>query len=72
MYYADFVVILKVFHPGVCSNKSDDMPYSWSLPPFHPTTEKYKNDPVCPGLDGRLHTNLFCPVDVRKVVMVYL
>ncbi|KAM4660137.1 iduronate 2-sulfatase isoform 3-T3 [Amazona ochrocephala] len=34
----------KVFHPGVSSNYSDDYPHSWSVPPFHPSTEKYEND----------------------------
>lgn len=31
---------------GVSSNYSDDYPYSWSIPPFHPSTEKYENDKV--------------------------
>lgn len=31
---------------GVSSNYNDDYPYSWSIPPFHPSTEKYENDKV--------------------------
>ncbi|XP_041496890.1 iduronate 2-sulfatase isoform X2 [Microtus oregoni] len=33
----------KVFHPGISSNHSDDSPYSWSFPPYHPSSEKYEN-----------------------------
>ncbi|KAM9577171.1 iduronate 2-sulfatase isoform 3-T3 [Trichechus inunguis] len=33
----------KVFHPGISSNHSDDSPYSWSIPPYHPSSEKYEN-----------------------------
>ena len=29
----------KVFHPGISSNFSDDSPYSWTLHPFHPSTQ---------------------------------
>ncbi|XP_048815889.1 iduronate 2-sulfatase isoform X2 [Lagopus muta] len=57
----------KVFHPGVSSNYSDDYPYSWSIPPFHPSTEKYENDKTCKGKDGRLYANLVCPVDVTEM-----
>lgn len=32
--------------PGVSSNYSDDYPYSWSIPPFHPSAEKHENDKV--------------------------
>ena len=54
----------QVFHPGVSSNHSDDQPYSWSQPPYHPPTQQYKNSPVCPGPNSSLHTNLFCPVEL--------
>ncbi|XP_028923760.1 iduronate 2-sulfatase isoform X4 [Ornithorhynchus anatinus] len=57
----------KVFHPGISSNHSDDSPYSWSIPPFHPSTEKYENTKTCRGKDGKLHANLICPVDVADV-----
>ncbi|XP_054071385.1 iduronate 2-sulfatase [Rissa tridactyla] len=57
----------KVFHPGVSSNYSDDYPYSWSIPPFHPSTEKYENDKTCRGRDGKLYANLVCPVDVTEM-----
>ncbi|XP_069603148.1 iduronate 2-sulfatase isoform X2 [Ranitomeya imitator] len=33
----------KVFHPGISSNHTDDYPYSWSVRPYHPSTEKYEN-----------------------------
>ncbi|XP_068553479.1 iduronate 2-sulfatase [Anas acuta] len=57
----------KVFHPGVSSNYHDDYPYSWSIPPFHPSTEKYENDKTCRGKDGRLYANLVCPVNVTEM-----
>ncbi|XP_077164442.1 iduronate 2-sulfatase [Paroedura picta] len=57
----------KVFHPGVSSNHSDDYPYSWSVPPFHPSSEKYENTKVCKGKDGQLHANLLCPVEVAEM-----
>lgn len=39
-----FLISLSV--PGVSSNYSDDYPYSWSFPPFHPSAEKHENDKV--------------------------
>ncbi|XP_053846445.1 iduronate 2-sulfatase isoform X3 [Vidua macroura] len=57
----------KVFHPGVSSNYSDDYPYSWSIPPFHPSAEKHENDKTCRGKDGKLHANLVCPVNVTEM-----
>lgn len=54
----------KVFHPGKASNFSDDYPLSWSEVPYHASTEKYKMKKVCPGMDGELHMNLVCPVDI--------
>ncbi|XP_075043431.1 iduronate 2-sulfatase [Mixophyes fleayi] len=57
----------KVFHPGISSNHSDDYPYSWSVKPFHPSSEKYENTKTCKGKDGELHANLVCPVDVSEV-----
>ena len=57
----------KVFHPGISSNHSDDYPYSWSFPPYHPSSEKYENTKTCKGQDGKLHANLLCPVDVADV-----
>ncbi|XP_051877943.1 iduronate 2-sulfatase [Pristis pectinata] len=57
----------KVFHPGIVSNYTDDYPYSWSIPPFHPSTQKYKNAKVCKGPDGKRYANLVCPVDVKEM-----
>ncbi|XP_056394409.1 iduronate 2-sulfatase [Hyla sarda] len=57
----------KVFHPGISSNRSDDYPYSWSVKPYHPSSEKYENKKTCKGKDGQLHANLVCPVDVSEV-----
>ncbi|XP_078403803.1 iduronate 2-sulfatase isoform X1 [Cetorhinus maximus] len=57
----------KVFHPGIVSNHTDDYPYSWSIPPFHPSTQKYKNAKVCKGPDGKKHANLVCPVDIEEM-----
>ncbi|NWX97340.1 IDS sulfatase, partial [Nothoprocta ornata] len=57
----------KVFHPGVSSNYSDDYPYSWSIPPFHPSAEKYENAKTCRGKDGKLYANLVCPVNVTEM-----
>ena len=59
----------KVFHPGIACNHSDDMPYSWTEPPYHPPTQEYKNAPVCSDLQDNsssLHSNIFCPVDVQS------
>lgn len=56
----------KIFHPGISSGKSDDYPYSWSEEPYHASTLKYKNAQVCPGKDGNLAANLYCPVDVNE------
>lgn len=57
----------KVFHPGRASGFTDDYPYSWSIPAYHPPTEKYKMAKVCPGSDGKKHMNLICPVDVSSM-----
>ncbi|KAG8448137.1 hypothetical protein GDO86_015291 [Hymenochirus boettgeri] len=57
----------KVFHPGISSNHSDDYPLSWSIPPYHPSSEKYENTKTCKGEDGEFHANLVCPVDVSEV-----
>ncbi|KAL0973966.1 hypothetical protein UPYG_G00213620 [Umbra pygmaea] len=56
----------KVFHPGIASNHSDDYPYSWSVPPYHPPSFKYENRKVCLGSDGKLHANLLCSVNVSE------
>ncbi|KAK4287859.1 hypothetical protein Pmani_039085 [Petrolisthes manimaculis] len=56
----------KIFHPGIVSNHSDDQPYSWSEEPFHPPTQTHKQDPVCLGPDGSLHTSIYCPVQVEE------
>ncbi|XP_078268792.1 iduronate 2-sulfatase [Rhinoraja longicauda] len=52
---------------GIVSNHTDDYPYSWSIPPFHPSTQKYKNAKVCKGPDGKRYANLLCPVDVKEM-----
>uniref|UniRef100_V9KJ45 Iduronate 2-sulfatase n=1 Tax=Callorhinchus milii TaxID=7868 RepID=V9KJ45_CALMI len=57
----------KIFHPGIVSNHTDDYPYSWSIRPFHPSTEKYKGAKVCKGPDGEKHANLVCPVNVEEM-----
>ncbi|XP_072286387.1 iduronate 2-sulfatase [Pyxicephalus adspersus] len=57
----------KIFHPGISSNHSDDYPYSWSVKPYHPSSEKYENTKTCKGKDGELHANLVCPVDLSEV-----
>ncbi|XP_051504997.1 iduronate 2-sulfatase-like isoform X2 [Myxocyprinus asiaticus] len=57
----------KVFHPGIASNHSDDYPYSWSVPPYHPPSFKYEKRKVCKNKDGTMHSNLLCPVDVSEM-----
>ncbi|XP_052797237.1 iduronate 2-sulfatase-like isoform X2 [Mya arenaria] len=52
---------------GKSSNFTDDYPYSWSQPAYHPSTEKYKMAKVCPDVDGSLHMNLVCPVRVSDM-----
>lgn len=57
----------KVFHPGASSNHNDDFPLSWSNETFHPTTEQYMNDAVCPvNHTHRQQRNLICPVRVSQ------
>ena len=52
----------KVFHPN--GHNPDDLPFSWNiLPPFHPSTLKYKNAALCPP-DNQ--TNLLCPVELNS------
>nr|KAG5698520.1 hypothetical protein BaRGS_023223 [Batillaria attramentaria] len=56
----------KVFHPGIASNNTDDYPYSWTFPAYHPATEKHMF-----GLaseDGKLHKNAVCPVSNMSLV----
>ncbi|KAK8399420.1 hypothetical protein O3P69_003488 [Scylla paramamosain] len=38
----------------------------WSETPYHPPTQAHKQDPVCLGPDGSLHTNIYCPVQVEE------
>nr|ABK59973.1 iduronate 2-sulfatase [Danio rerio] len=57
----------KVFHPGIASNHSDDYPYSWSVPPYHPPSFEYEKRKVCKDKDGTLHSNLLCPVNVSEM-----
>ncbi|KAM4621425.1 iduronate 2-sulfatase [Polymixia lowei] len=54
----------KVFHPGIASNHTDDYPYSWSTPPYHPPSFKHENEKMCKGTDGERHANLLCAVNV--------
>ncbi|KAJ3588105.1 hypothetical protein NHX12_011700 [Muraenolepis orangiensis] len=56
----------KVFHPGIASNYTDDYPYSWSAPPYHPPSFRYEKEKVCKGEDGALHANLLCAVNVTE------
>jgi iduronate 2-sulfatase len=56
----------KIFHHGPSSNKTDDYPYSWSTPAFIPSTQEYRNRPVCKSDDTfELQRNLLCPVIVE-------
>ncbi|KAK7473861.1 hypothetical protein BaRGS_00034912, partial [Batillaria attramentaria] len=52
----------KIFHPGSASGGTDDYPYSWTFPAYHPPTEKNMLGKVCPGADGQLHRYFVCPV----------
>ncbi|KAM6980829.1 iduronate 2-sulfatase [Aplochiton taeniatus] len=56
----------KIFHPGIASNHTDDYPYSWSIPAYHPLSFKYEKEKVCKGGDGKLHSNLLCGVNVTQ------
>ncbi|XP_070552725.1 iduronate 2-sulfatase-like [Ptychodera flava] len=55
----------KVMHPGIASNNTDDYPYSWSQPAYHPSSQKYHWTPSCPGPGGNHYRNLCCPLDVK-------
>jgi iduronate 2-sulfatase len=61
----------KIFHPlntMKTAGNTDDYPYSWSIPGWHPPTHKDKGAKVCNGTDsvqgndGQLHVNAVCPV----------
>uniref|UniRef100_A0A8C9YFR8 Iduronate 2-sulfatase n=1 Tax=Sander lucioperca TaxID=283035 RepID=A0A8C9YFR8_SANLU len=56
----------KVFHPGIASNHTDDYPYSWSIPAYHPASFRYEKEKMCKGEDGKLHANLLCAVNVTQ------
>ncbi|KAF3693577.1 Iduronate 2-sulfatase [Channa argus] len=56
----------KVFHPGIASNYTDDYPYSWSIPAYHPASFRYEKEKMCKGEDGKLHANLLCAVNVTE------
>ncbi|AWP12491.1 putative iduronate 2-sulfatase [Scophthalmus maximus] len=56
----------KVFHPGIASNYSDDYPYSWSIPAYHPASFQFEKKKMCKGEDGNLHANLLCAVNVTE------
>ncbi|XP_047209579.1 iduronate 2-sulfatase isoform X2 [Girardinichthys multiradiatus] len=56
----------KVFHPGIASNHTDDYPYSWSIPAYHPFSFRFEKEKMCKGEDGKLHTNLLCAVNVTE------
>ena len=56
----------KVFHPGKSSNYTDDYPFSWSITPWHPSSEEFMNEPVCIDIKtGLLQNNLLCPLDIN-------
>jgi len=46
--HAHAYIITKTYHAstgyvsGIASNRTDDYPYSWSIPAYHPSTQKYK------------------------------
>lgn len=54
----------KIFHHGPSSNKTDDYPYSWSNPTYIPSSQEYRNKPVCKSDDGSFGRNLLCAVVV--------
>eukprot|EP00064_Thunnus_orientalis_P022726 superscaffoldBa00007929_g22942 len=56
----------KVFHPGIASNHTDDYPYSWSIPAYHPASFRFEKQKMCKGEDGKLHANLLCAVNVTE------
>ncbi|XP_062332660.1 iduronate 2-sulfatase [Osmerus eperlanus] len=62
----------KVFHPGIASNHTDDYPYSWSVPPYHPASFAYEKEKMCRGSDGKLHENLLCAVNVTQMPLATL
>ncbi|KAM4555558.1 iduronate 2-sulfatase isoform 2-T2 [Odontesthes bonariensis] len=56
----------KVFHPGIASNHTDDYPYSWTIPAYHPASFRFEKEKMCKGEDGQLHANLLCAVNVTE------
>ncbi|KAG8199679.1 hypothetical protein JTE90_022129 [Oedothorax gibbosus] len=55
----------KVFPHGMASNLTDDYPYSWTKVPYHPPTQGYENQPICPLDNGDYGLNLICPVNLN-------
>ena len=41
-----------VYFTGKSSNKTDDYPYSWSVPAYHPPTQQYKMAKVLVAITG--------------------
>lgn len=41
-----FVVKLYFLSSGIASNHTDDYPYSWSVPAYHPPSFRYEKEKV--------------------------
>lgn len=65
LYFYNFIHNMNFF-VGISSNYSDDQPYSWTFPPFHPKSEIYKNSKVCITKGNPFpQSNLVCPVEIK-------
>ena len=66
IYFNDITHLF--FFLGISSGFTDDYPYSWSEPPWHPPSDIFKDAPVC--LEGdKKFSNLYCPVKVSEQPM---
>ncbi len=49
------MIVLYFLFLGIASNHTDDYPYSWSIPAYHPASLRYEKEKVLMGKD-LLHT----------------
>lgn len=42
----DYYIALKFYRLGIASNYTDDYPYSWSIPSYHPVSFMFENKKV--------------------------
>lgn len=43
---SDYYIALQFYRLGIASNYTDDYPYSWSIPSYHPVSFMFENKKV--------------------------